>query len=125
MKKFTEIISTILTVLLVIGALVVAIGAIGVIGDLMGCKMDSGREWSTVNNFFYDILAFLAIIGASMILSVLLGLIGGLKFIRHASKLKEKEGYATLKSKLYLITGLISIAITIIQIFKFFIIPNL
>lgn len=49
MKKFTGIISTILSVLLVIGALVLAIGAIG---EFMGCKMDSGREWSTINNFF-------------------------------------------------------------------------
>ncbi|MDE7363754.1 MAG: hypothetical protein K2N27_02525, partial [Ruminococcus sp.] len=104
MKKFTEIISTVLTVLLVIGALVFAIGAIGVIGDFMGCKMDSSREWSTVNNFFYDILIFFTIIVVGIILSVFLGLIGGLKFILHASKLKEKEGYATLKSKLYLIT---------------------
>lgn len=125
MKKFTEIISTILTALLVIGALVFAIGAIGVIGDLMGCKMDSGREWSTLTNFFYDILIFLVIIGVAMILPIFIGLIGGLKFIRHASKLKEKEGYATIESKFFLITGLISIAIAIIQIFKIFIIPNL
>lgn len=125
MKKFTEIISTILTALLVIGSLVFAIGAIGVIGDFMGCKMDSGREWSTVNNLFYDFMIFLVILGAAMILSIFIGLIIGLKFIRHASKLKEQNGYATLKSKLSLIAGLISIAIAIIQIFKFFIIPNL
>ncbi|MDE6518981.1 MAG: hypothetical protein K2K91_00755 [Ruminococcus sp.] len=125
MKKFTEIISTILSVLLVIGALVFAIGAIGVIGDLMGFKMDSGREWSTINNFFDDILIFFTIIVAGMILSVLLGLRAGLKSIRRASKLKEQYGYATPKSKAYLIKGLINLAITAILIFKFFIQPRL
>lgn len=125
MKKFTEIISTILSVLLVIGVLVFAIGAIGAIGDLMGCKMDTGREWSTVNNFFYDILIFLVIIGSAMILPIFIGLIGGLKFIRHASKLKEQDGYYTPKSKAYLIKGLINLAITAILIFKFFIQPRL
>lgn len=125
MKKFTEIISTILSFLLVIGVLVLSIGVIGIIGELMGCRMDSGREWSTIFNFFNDIAVIFVIIGAGMILSILLSLIAGLKFIRHASKLKEQDGYYTSQSQAFLITGLIILAITAVQIFKFFIQPRL